>query len=95
MGEITLERYKKAYRNMMIKEGKKGFKIHAIIYACVNAALITINMLTIPQVMWFVFPLIGWGIGLASNYYFGVHRYPKILEEHESKAERMAEQEQQ
>jgi hypothetical protein len=94
MSEITVEKYKKAYRKLMLKKERQGFKVHAIIYAGVNAGLITINMLTVPQFPWFVFPLIGWGIGLANHYYFGVRRAPQNLEEDEMKAERMAEREQ-
>jgi hypothetical protein len=93
MSEITVEKYKKAYRKLMLRKERQGFKVHAIIYAGVNAGLITINMLTVPQVPWFIFPLIGWGIGLAGHY-FGVRGYPERLEEDEMKAERMAEREQ-
>lgn len=92
---ITVERYKKAFRQIMITKERQGFKIHAIVYGCVNACLIMINMLTEPQVPWFVFPLVGWGIGLANHYYFGVHKYLQTLEKDELKAERMAEREQQ
>jgi hypothetical protein len=38
-------------------------------------------------VPWFIFPLVGWGVGLASHYYFEVHRAPQNLEEDELKAE--------
>ncbi|HEX6281144.1 MAG TPA: hypothetical protein VFZ67_02845 [Nitrososphaera sp.] len=40
------------------------------------------------------FPLVGWGVGLASHYYFGVHTAPQNLEEDGLKAEWMAEEEQ-
>lgn len=90
---ITVEKYKKAYRKLMLKKERLGFKVHVIIYAGVNTGLITLNMLTVPQVPWFVFPLVGWGIDLANHYYFGVHRAPQSLEEYELKAERMAEKE--
>lgn len=94
MSEITVEKYKKSYCKLTIKKERQGLKVHAIIYAGVNAGLITLNMLTEPQVPWFILPLVGWGVGLASHYYFGVHRAPQILEEDELKAERMAELEQ-
>lgn len=47
-------------------------------------------MLTIPKMPWFIYPLIGWGIGQASNYYFGVLKYPQRLENDEMEAESMA-----
>jgi 2TM domain-containing protein len=94
MSEISLENYKNAYRKLMLKKATKGFKIHATVYGCINACLVTINMLTMPQFPWFLFPLAGWGAGLASHYYFGVRRYPKELEAEQLEAERMAEREQ-
>ncbi len=93
MSEISLEKYKNAYHKLMLKKAALGFKIHAIVYGGVNAGLITLNMLTIPQFPWFLFPLFGWGAGLASHYYFGVRRYPEELEADELKAERLAERE--
>ncbi len=43
----------------------KEFYQHLITYVVVNAALFVINMLTSPQYLWFVWPLAGWGIGVA------------------------------
>ena len=37
---VTLERYKKAYRDMIIRREKKAFNIHAIAYAIGNSILI-------------------------------------------------------
>jgi len=52
-----------------------GFKIHFAAYACVNLLLIAINLLTTPNVLWFYWPLLGWGIGIiahgAAIYYSG------------------------
>jgi hypothetical protein len=93
MSEISLEKYKRAYRKMKMEEGKKGFKIHATIYSVVNAGLITLNMLTVPQVPWFIGPLVGWGIGLANHYYFGVRNATRFLLDEETKAQRLAEAE--
>ena len=43
----------------------KGFYQHLASYLVVNAALVIINLLTSPGYLWFVWPLGGWGIGLA------------------------------
>jgi len=40
------------------------FYNHLFVYVGVNAFLIVINLLTSPFRWWFVFPLLGWGIGL-------------------------------
>ena len=44
---------------------RTSFYIHATVYAIVNAGLATINLLTTPQTLWFLWPLAGWGIGLV------------------------------
>ena len=47
-------------------EEKKGFFIHLIVYAAVNVFLIIIWAVTMPGgYPWFIWPIIGWGIGLV------------------------------
>jgi hypothetical protein len=46
---------------------KVGLYIHATVYAVVNALLITINLSTAPEQLWFHWPLVGWGIGLLAH----------------------------
>jgi len=58
-------------------QSKKGFKINLTAYTVVNSMLITINLLTVPQFPWFLFPLCGWGFGLTMHYYFGVRLLSK------------------
>jgi len=43
----------------------KGFYVHLGVYLIVNAALFTIDMITSPGTLWFYWPLMGWGIGVA------------------------------
>ncbi len=45
-------------------EAKIGFYIHFTVYIGVNILLIIINLLTSPDYLWFIWPLIGWGIGV-------------------------------
>jgi uncharacterized membrane protein len=35
------------------------------VYLAVNALLYLINMITSPDTLWFFWPLMGWGIGIA------------------------------
>jgi len=42
----------------------KGFYLHLITYLLVNAVLVVTNLLTSPEYFWFIWPLIGWAIGL-------------------------------
>jgi hypothetical protein len=48
-------------------DAKRGFHIHALVYGLVNAGLAGLNLTTSPQVLWFAWPLFGWGIGLAAH----------------------------
>lgn len=84
--ETPLEEYKRAYREVVMEEEKRGFIVHSVVYALVNAMLITINLLYSPRVVWFFYPLIGWGIGL-SMHYLGVRWAERTLKDREAKAE--------
>jgi hypothetical protein len=48
-------------------ERKNGFWTHLLIYFAVNAFLVVIWWWTDAPVFWPVFPLVGWGIGVAAN----------------------------
>ena len=43
---------------------KMGFYTHLLVYACVNAGLWLVNAAT-GSPRWAMWPLLGWGIGLA------------------------------
>ncbi len=48
---------------------KVGFYTHFTIYIAVNALLIAIWWTVTPNTPpWFIFPLFGWGIGIAAHY---------------------------
>ena len=87
---VTLERYKEVYLDMIIRREKKAFTIHSIAYVIGNTLLIAINLLFVPQFLWFVFPLVGWGAGLAIHYYLGVRTAPRRIEKDEMMAENLA-----
>jgi hypothetical protein len=55
-----------------IEDARKGMMAHAIVYVCVSVLLATINLLLVPNVIWFIYPVIGMGIGLAMHYLFGI-----------------------
>lgn len=45
---------------------KMGFYTHALVFVCVNAGLWFVNaFITGGQHRWSVYPLMGWGLGLA------------------------------
>ena len=41
-----------------------GFYFHFAVYLCVNGVLFAINLMTSPDYLWAIWPLMGWGIGL-------------------------------
>ncbi len=59
------EKYIRAKKRV---EQLKGFYGHLAIYILVNALLITINLISSPDDLWFYFPLLGWGIGLLAHF---------------------------
>ncbi|KFF09242.1 2TM domain-containing protein [Chryseobacterium luteum] len=63
--------YEKARKR--VKE-LKSFYANLICYFTVIPFLIVINLMTSPQNLWFYFPMLGWGIGVASHAFqiFGV-----------------------
>lgn len=46
-------------------EAKMGFYTHLIVYVAVIVLLATINFLTSSSVIWFQWPMMGWGIAVV------------------------------
>jgi len=48
---------------------RKNFYAHLTTYLAVNGFLLAINLLTLgnDRTLWFLYPLLGWGIGLACH----------------------------
>ncbi|MCF7805351.1 MAG: 2TM domain-containing protein [Candidatus Marinimicrobia bacterium] len=57
----------------LVKENR-GFRMHRLAYLCVIPLLVLINLTFVPEFLWFLFPMVGWGIGLTMHYLFGVRR---------------------
>ncbi|WP_299218236.1 2TM domain-containing protein [uncultured Aquimarina sp.] len=55
------EAYQKAKKKV---KAKLNFKTHLTVYLVVNAILISINLINSPDYLWFVWPLMGWGIAI-------------------------------
>ena len=47
--------------------GMRGFFIHLGVYVLVVAALAALNLYRNPEHLWFIWVLIGWGIGVAAH----------------------------
>jgi hypothetical protein len=65
--ELKYERQKNEQQefNEFIAQQRRGFFGHLTSYVIVNAFLVTINLITDPGDIWFHWPLLGWGIGIA------------------------------
>lgn len=46
-------------------EAKYAFFVHAVVYAAVMLLLLTINLITSPGTLWFIWPLLGWGLAVT------------------------------
>ncbi len=53
--------YQKAKKRV---QAKFGFFTHLTVYILVNSFLMTMNFVQSQEVIWSVWPLVGWGIGL-------------------------------
>jgi hypothetical protein len=92
---VTIETYKRAERDLMYSEARRGFKVHAAVYALVMSALTVLNVLLVLYTdagfFWFPFPLVGWGIGLTMHYAFGVRGAERAIGARQAEIERRAE----
>ena len=90
MPEITVEDYKQADRQLERQDARRGFTIHAIIYALVMTGLIILNLTVATEFPWALFPLIGWGIGLTMHYLFGLRWADKTITDRQARIEQRA-----
>lgn len=68
-GGEKVEEDKKYLRAKKRVENLKSFYIHLIIFIFVNGMFIVFNLLNYEQAghLWFIYPLLGWGIGLLAH----------------------------
>jgi hypothetical protein len=57
-------------------EAKLGFYNHLAVYVIVMAALLAINLMTSRHTLWFLWPLVGWGVAILFHF-FGVFVFGK------------------
>ena len=69
--KITQTKIEQTPLEQEAKEANKGFKIHLGVTVAVSGLLVTINMLTVPQFPWFLFPTCGMSVGVIMHY-FGI-----------------------
>jgi hypothetical protein len=72
-----LEEYQKARDRV---QEIKGFYAHAAMYLVANLVLVVLNLATLGKndgIIWFIWPLVGWGVALAVHAIsvFGIGRF--------------------
>ena len=92
---LTVEAYEQAERELLAREWRRGWAIHATVFTIVMSGLIALNVLlvvlTAASFFWFPFPLAGWGIGLAMHYLHGVRWADREISARQAKVERRVE----
>jgi len=92
---VTTDQYKQAERAFLAEESRRGWTIHAAVYGVVITGLAVLNVLLVvftdASFFWFPFPLVGWGIGLAMHYRYGVRLVDREIERRQAQIERLAE----
>ena len=82
MSPLTYEQALKQAREL------RAFYSHLAIYLVVNAFLVALDVLSSPDELWFYWPMLGWGIGLAVHglsVFLGVHRFGADWEERKAR----------
>jgi len=92
---LTADEYRQAEFGYTLAESRRGFRIHAAVYAVVITGLIVLNALLIAftdaDFPWVVFPLVGWGIGLTFHYVYGYRRAGSEIRARQGAVEKYAE----
>lgn len=68
---------------------KRDFRGHVFIYVAVNAMLVVIWAVTGSGFFWPIFPILGWGVGVAANAWDVYGRKPISEDEIRREAERL------
>jgi Na+-driven multidrug efflux pump len=94
---LTAEEYRQAEFGYTADQARRGFKIHAVVYALVITGLIVLNSLLIAYTdvnfPWVVFPFVGWGIGLTLHYVYGFRKAPDEAHARQLRVAKYAERE--
>ncbi len=68
---------------------KRDFRAHVFIYVAVNAMLVVIWAITGSDFFWPIFPILGWGVGVAANAWEVYGRKPISEDEIRREEERL------
>jgi signal transduction histidine kinase len=67
--ELDSEEERKAYQRARRRAAREaGFYVHLMWYGVVIGSLLMVNLIVSPSFEWWIFPAVGWGIGLVSHF---------------------------
>ena len=67
--QLDSEEERKAYERARRRAAREaGFYVHLMWYGIVIGSLLILNLIVSPSFEWWIFPALGWGIGLASHF---------------------------
>lgn len=72
-GENAMSR-KRATRLRTPRERRVRLYTHLVVFVIVNAGLTTLNLVRRPEKLWFYWPLLGWGAGVALHAWIAYRR---------------------
>lgn len=81
--DMTVAEYKERMYAVERKENRKGLVAHAVVVTMVGLLLATVNMLLMPEFVWFVFPAVGMSAGVALHYLFAILLYDRDVRRRE------------
>ena len=67
--EYFAEREKNRDIDEFRRQHRSDFRTHLVVYGIINTFLLCINLLSSADHLWFLYPLLGWGIGIAIHGY--------------------------
>lgn len=79
--------YSTMSRELQVQREKIGFWMHFSAFLLVNGLIAAINLLYTPGVVWFIFVLFPWGIGVAAHFIGAFYLAPVRLREKEIAAQ--------
>jgi hypothetical protein len=82
--------YQAAEREVSLREARNAIRVHATVYAVVIPVLVLVNLIAVPEFLWFEFPMLGWGLGLGLHYFLGYRRAGTEVARHQAQVEMAA-----
>ncbi len=55
-------------QNRTVEEERREFQRHFAVFLVMSVFFLAINILSSPYILWFYWPILGWGIGLLFHY---------------------------